>query len=46
MGPKMLVMIVLGVAILATMISTVVLATARGRYDRAGDAPADQAGEG
>ncbi|MCG5218546.1 NADH-quinone oxidoreductase subunit J [Streptosporangium sp. KLBMP 9127] len=33
MGPKMLVMMVIGVAILATMISTVVLATARGRYD-------------
>ncbi|TDD21493.1 NADH-quinone oxidoreductase subunit J [Nonomuraea diastatica] len=34
MGPKMLVMMVIGVAILATMISTVVLATHRGRYDR------------
>jgi NADH:ubiquinone oxidoreductase subunit 6 (subunit J) len=34
MGPKMLVMMVMGVAILATMISTVVLATHRGRYDR------------
>ncbi|GAA3601755.1 hypothetical protein GCM10022419_102580 [Nonomuraea rosea] len=34
MGPKMLVMMVIGVAILATMISTVVLATQRGRYDR------------
>ena len=34
MGPKMLVMMVLGVAILATMVSTVVLATGRGRYDR------------
>ncbi|MFI6905075.1 NADH-quinone oxidoreductase subunit J [Nonomuraea sp. NPDC050394] len=33
MGPKMLVMMVIGVAILATMISTVVLATRRGRYD-------------
>lgn len=33
MGPKMLVMMVIGVAILATMISTVVLATHRGRYD-------------
>jgi NADH:ubiquinone oxidoreductase subunit 6 (subunit J) len=34
MGPKMLVMMVIGVAILATMISTVVLATHRGRYER------------
>jgi NADH-quinone oxidoreductase subunit J len=34
MEPKMLVMMVIGVAILATMISTVVLATHRGRYDR------------
>ncbi|MFE3449942.1 NADH-quinone oxidoreductase subunit J [Nonomuraea sp. NPDC059194] len=33
MGPQMLVMIVLGVAILATMIAAVVLATHRGRYD-------------
>ncbi|MEV0819884.1 NADH-quinone oxidoreductase subunit J [Nonomuraea rubra] len=33
MGPKMLVMMVIGVAILATMIATVVLATHRGRYD-------------
>ncbi|MFI6496777.1 NADH-quinone oxidoreductase subunit J [Nonomuraea typhae] len=33
MGPKMLVMMVIGLAILATMISTVVLATHRGRYD-------------
>ncbi|MEV4888052.1 NADH-quinone oxidoreductase subunit J [Nonomuraea sp. NPDC055795] len=33
MGQKMLVMMVIGVAILATMISTVVLATRRGRYD-------------
>jgi NADH:ubiquinone oxidoreductase subunit 6 (subunit J) len=32
MGPKMLVMMVIGVAILATMIASVVLATARGRY--------------
>ncbi|MGN9843655.1 NADH-quinone oxidoreductase subunit J [Nonomuraea sp. H19] len=37
MGPKMLVMMVIGVAILATMISTVVLATHRGRYDRYGE---------
>lgn len=37
MGPKMLVMIVIGVAILATMIATVVLATHRGRYG--GSAP-------
>jgi NADH:ubiquinone oxidoreductase subunit K/NADH:ubiquinone oxidoreductase subunit 6 (subunit J) len=34
MGPKMLVMMVIGVAILATMIASVVLATHRGRYDR------------
>ncbi|TDB70806.1 NADH:ubiquinone oxidoreductase subunit J [Actinomadura sp. KC216] len=33
MGPKMLVMMVIGIAILATMIATVVLATHRGRYD-------------
>ncbi|WP_141577642.1 NADH-quinone oxidoreductase subunit J [Actinomadura sp. WMMA1423] len=32
MGPKMLVMMVIGVAILATMIATVVLAMHRGRY--------------
>ncbi|QXJ24830.1 NADH-quinone oxidoreductase subunit J [Actinomadura graeca] len=34
MGPAMLVMIVIGLAILVTMIATVVLATDRGRYDR------------
>jgi NADH-quinone oxidoreductase subunit J len=34
MEPKMLVMMVIGVAILATMISTVLLATHRGRYER------------
>ncbi|MEU1719819.1 NADH-quinone oxidoreductase subunit J [Actinomadura sp. ATCC 39365] len=34
MGPKMLVMMIVGVAILATMISAVLLATHRGRYDR------------
>ncbi|QKW34695.1 NADH-quinone oxidoreductase subunit J [Actinomadura sp. NAK00032] len=32
MGPKMLVMMVIGIAILATMIAAVVLATHRGRY--------------
>ncbi len=32
MGPKMLVMMVIGIAILATMIATVVLAAHRGRY--------------
>jgi NADH:ubiquinone oxidoreductase subunit 6 (subunit J) len=37
MGPKMLVMMVIGIAILATMIASVVLATHRGRYDRYGD---------
>ncbi|KAA9375504.1 NADH:ubiquinone oxidoreductase subunit J [Microbispora cellulosiformans] len=49
MGPKMLVMMIVGVAILATMISAVVLATHRGRYDWYGDAldaprPADPVG--
>jgi NADH:ubiquinone oxidoreductase subunit 6 (subunit J) len=37
MGPKMLVMMVIGIAILSTMIATVLLATHRGRYDRYGD---------
>ena len=37
MGPKMAVMMLIGVAIMATMISSVVLATHRGRYDRYGD---------
>ncbi|MFG2004523.1 NADH-quinone oxidoreductase subunit J [Spirillospora sp. NPDC048911] len=37
MGPQMLLMIVIGVAILATMIASVALATHRGRYDRYGD---------
>lgn len=37
MGSKMLTMIVLGLALFATMITTVVLATNRGRYDRYGD---------
>ncbi|WP_199433053.1 NADH-quinone oxidoreductase subunit J [Qaidamihabitans albus] len=37
MGPKMLVMIVLGLALFATIVATVVLATNRGRYDRYGD---------
>ncbi|MFI7142373.1 NADH-quinone oxidoreductase subunit J [Streptomyces massasporeus] len=37
MGDQMLTMIVLGVALLATMVGTVVLATQRGRYDRFGD---------
>jgi NADH:ubiquinone oxidoreductase subunit 6 (subunit J) len=37
MGPKMLTMIVLGLALFATMVTTVVLATNRGRYDRYGD---------
>ncbi|GAA2581605.1 NADH-quinone oxidoreductase subunit J [Actinomadura fulvescens] len=49
MGPKMLVMMVIGLAILATMIASVVLATDRGRYDRYGDRldasrPADPGG--
>jgi NADH-quinone oxidoreductase subunit J len=37
MGPKMLTMIVLGLALFATIIATVVLATNRGRFDRYGD---------
>ena len=37
MGSKMLVMIVLGLALFATMVATVVLSTHRGRYDRYGD---------
>lgn len=37
MGSKMLVMIVLGLALFATIITTVVLSTNRGRYDRFGD---------
>ncbi|MDL4818781.1 NADH-quinone oxidoreductase subunit J [Actinomadura opuntiae] len=36
MGPKMLVMMVIGIAILATMIATVVLATRTGRYGEDG----------
>ena len=37
MGPKMLVMIVLGLGLFATIVATVVLSTHRGRYDRFGD---------
>lgn len=37
MGPQMLMMVILGFALLATMVATVVLATQRGRYDRYGD---------
>ena len=37
MGPHMLTMMLLGVALLATMVVTVVLAVSRGRYDRLGD---------
>ena len=37
MGSKMLVMMVLGLCLFATIIATVVLATHRGRYDRYGD---------
>jgi len=37
MEDKMLVMIFVGLLLLTTMIATVVLATARGRYDRYGD---------
>ena len=46
MGRHMLTMIVIGVALLATMVAGVMLTTGRGRYDRFGDdldrpAPAD-----
>ena len=44
MEGKMLVMLVVGVSLFATMVAATVLATARGRYDRYGDAldqPAD-----
>lgn len=37
MGPKMLVMMLFGVGLFATMIAGLVLATDRGRYDRFGD---------
>lgn len=37
MGSKMLVMMILGLALFATMVAAVVLATNRGRYDRYGD---------
>ncbi|OBA50957.1 NADH:ubiquinone oxidoreductase subunit J [Nocardia sp. 852002-20019_SCH5090214] len=37
MGPKMLVMIIVGLVLFATIVATVVLATHRGRYDRYGD---------
>ncbi|SFB05948.1 NADH:ubiquinone oxidoreductase subunit 6 (chain J) [Amycolatopsis marina] len=37
MGSKMLVMIVLGLGLFATIVATVVLSTQRGRYDRFGD---------
>jgi NADH-quinone oxidoreductase subunit J len=37
MGGQMLTMMTLGVALLATIVATVVLATDRGRYDRFGD---------
>ncbi|MFE1248018.1 NADH-quinone oxidoreductase subunit J [Streptomyces sp. NPDC058735] len=51
MADQMLTMIVLGVALLATMLATVLLATHRGRYDRFGDdldqrPPRDPAGGG
>lgn len=36
-GPKMLVMMTIGVALFATMVGGVLLATSRGRYDRFGD---------
>jgi len=37
MGSKMLVMLIIGIALFATMVASVVLATNRGRYDRYGD---------
>ena len=37
MEGKMLVMLVVGVSLFATMVSATVLATGRGRYDRYGD---------
>ncbi|MBC7271030.1 MAG: NADH-quinone oxidoreductase subunit J [Streptomyces sp.] len=37
MGPQMLTMMTLGMALFATIVGTVVLATRRGRYDRFGD---------
>ncbi|WP_030548776.1 NADH-quinone oxidoreductase subunit J [Streptomyces albus] len=37
MGPHMLTMMTLGMALFATIVGTVVLATRRGRYDRFGD---------
>ncbi len=37
MGPQMLTMITLGFTLFAAMVAAVVLATARGRYDRLGD---------
>ena len=37
MGPTMLVMMVVGVSLFATIVAAVVLATDRGRYDRYGD---------
>lgn len=39
MGPQMLVMMTLGLALFATMIAAVMLATPRGRYARDGDRP-------
>lgn len=37
MGPHMLTMMTLGLALFSTIVATVVLATRRGRYDRFGD---------
>lgn len=37
MGPQMLTMMTLGMALFATILATVVLATRRGRYERYGD---------
>jgi NADH-quinone oxidoreductase subunit J len=37
MGPHMLVMVVIGIALFATMVAVIVLSSARGRYDRRGD---------
>jgi NADH-quinone oxidoreductase subunit J len=50
MGGQMLTMMTLGVGLFATIVATVVLATARGRYDRLGDdlraRPADDPARG
>ncbi|OJX74522.1 NADH-quinone oxidoreductase subunit J [Leifsonia sp. 71-9] len=37
MGPHMLVMVIIGIVLFATMVAVIVLSSARGRYDRFGD---------